>query len=307
MAAQTGLYVQQMPEPDGSGATAKGSRLAIAGLIAKNSDGTVRVGVLADGQGPVVTGNAGMTYTIRKHVAVTKTSEANGPTLVPNDGNVTVTTDPAPGSNSRIDIIWVQQRHLAVDGGSDVVNTPLFGVAKGAVSATPSAPTGLMPTGALELARTTVAAGTVATSGLTITQGPMTWVGDNVVRAFTRADTTAAYANGGTIGTMTFPAIPVASRVIVDMQGVCGFVAGATQIVRVGFAVNAGTLTDPGTQDTNTSSVGGTWMPLAKMAWVDIPANTAVTLTSTMFTTQAGGAWWGGVTRGQRYLPGEYA
>lgn len=172
MTAQTGTYVQQLA--DGSGASARGARLAQAGLLAKNADGTVRVGVLADGQGPVVTGNAGMSYTIRKHVAVTKTSEANGPTLVPNDGNVTVTTDPAPAANSRIDIVWVQQRHLAVDGGADTVNTPLFGVAVGEPGAAPGAPTNLLPTGALELARTTVTAGTVATSGLVFIQAPWT-------------------------------------------------------------------------------------------------------------------------------------
>lgn len=170
MAAQTGTFVQQLA--DGSGATAKGARLAQAGILAKAADGTVRVGVLFDGQGAVVTGAAGMTYNVRKHVAVTKVSEANGPTLVPNDGSVSVSTDPAPGSNSRIDVIWVQQRHLVVDGGSDTVNTPVFGVAKGATAAVPVAPS--IPTGALELARVTVSSGTTATSGLTFTQGPVT-------------------------------------------------------------------------------------------------------------------------------------
>lgn len=170
MAAQTGLFVQQLA--DGSGTTAKGARQALAGLLAKNSDGTVRVGVLADGLGAVVTGAAGMTYNIRKHVAVTKVSEANGPTLVANDGSVSVSTDPAPGTNSRIDVIWVQQRHLVVDGGSDAVNTPVFGVAKGPTAAVPAVPS--IPAGATELARVTVTAGTTATSGLTFTQGPWT-------------------------------------------------------------------------------------------------------------------------------------
>lgn len=182
MTAQTGLFVQQLA--DGSGTTAKGARQALAGLLAKNTDGTVKVGVLADGLGAVVTGAAGMSYSIRKHVAVTKVSEANGPTLVANDGTVSVATDPAPGSNSRIDTIWVQQRHLAVDGGADTVNTPLFGVAKGAAAASPSAPT--IPTGALELARVTVPSGTTATSGLTFTQGAQTSAnGGRIVTAWT--------------------------------------------------------------------------------------------------------------------------
>lgn len=170
MTAQTGLYVQNLA--DGSGATARGSRLAMGGLLAKNTDGTVKVGVLADGQGPVVTGTSGMSYNIRTHVAVTKMSDANGATLVPNYGTVNVATDPAPGSNSRIDIIYVLQRHLTVDGGSDVVNTPIFGVAKGNAASSPQPPS--IPTGALELARVPVTVNTTATSGLTFTQGAIT-------------------------------------------------------------------------------------------------------------------------------------
>jgi hypothetical protein len=170
MAGQPGLFVRQLA--NGSGTTPQGARQALAGLLAKNADGTVKTGVIADGQGAVVSGAAGMSYSIRKHVAVTKASEINGPTLVPNDGPVTVTTDPAPGSNSRIDIIYVLQRLVSGDGGSETTNQPLYDVAKGAVSATPVAPS--LPTGALELARTTVTAGTTATSALTFTQGQLT-------------------------------------------------------------------------------------------------------------------------------------
>jgi hypothetical protein len=169
--ALTGLYVQQLAT--GPGATARSSRLALAGLLAKNPDGTVKTGVLVDGQGPVVTGTAGMSYSIRSHVAVTKVSEANGPTLVPNDGTVVLATDPAPGSNSRIDTIWVRQQHIEGDGGTGTtINTPEFGVAKGAASATPAKPS--VPTGALELASVPVTAGTTATSGLTFTQAAST-------------------------------------------------------------------------------------------------------------------------------------
>jgi hypothetical protein len=143
-------------------------------LLAKNSDGTVKVGVLADGQGAVVTGAAGMSYNVRKHVAVTKASEANGPVLVPNDGVVSVTTDPAPGSNSRWDVIYILQPLVTGDGGSSTSVAPIIDVAKGTASATPSVPS--IPTGALELARVPVPAGTVATSALTFTQGATTGV-----------------------------------------------------------------------------------------------------------------------------------
>lgn len=173
MTALPGTWVAR--DAGGNGTTTRASRLAQAGLLAKNSDGTVRVGVLADGQGAVVTGDVGMTYNIRKHVAVTKMSETNGPTLVPNDGPVSVATDPAPGSNSRIDVIYVLQNHLTGDGGVGASNAAVFGVAKGSTSATPPVPS--IPTGATELARTTVTAGTTATSGLTIIQGAKTWAG----------------------------------------------------------------------------------------------------------------------------------
>lgn len=170
MVAQAGLFVAR--DAGGNGTTAKAARQALAGLLAKNSDGTVRTGVLADGAGAVVTGAAGMSYSIRKHVAVTKATEANGPVLVPNDGTVSVTTDPAPGSNSRIDVIYVWQRLVSGDGGSETTVAPVIDVAKGAASAVPSAPS--IPGGALELARVTVPAGTTATSGLTFTQGQWT-------------------------------------------------------------------------------------------------------------------------------------
>lgn len=172
MTHHTGSWVAR--DAGGNGTTAQGSRLASGGLLSKNSTSAldVRTGVLFDGGGPVVTGAAGMTYSIRAHVAVTKMSNANGPTLVPNDSTVSVSTDPAPGSNSRIDVIWVRQRHVTGDGGSESSVAPEFGVAKGSSSVTPSAPS--IPAGAVELSRATVTTGTTATSGLTFTPGRWT-------------------------------------------------------------------------------------------------------------------------------------
>lgn len=170
MTALVGTYVAR--DPGGNGTTPRGARLAQAGVLYKNADGTVRVGVLADGLGPVVSGASGMSYKVRKHVAVTKASEANGPVLVPNDGEVTVTTDPAPGSNSRIDVVYVSQRLVTGDGGAETTNAPVIDVAKGVAAASPSVPS--IPAGALELARVPVTAGTTATSGLTFTQGQWT-------------------------------------------------------------------------------------------------------------------------------------
>lgn len=171
MAVQPGLFVARAP--GGNGTTPTGARQALAGLLAKNADGTVRTGVLADGLGPVVTGTAGMSYTVRKHVAVTKASEANGPVLVPNDGAVTVSTTPSPGSNSRIDVVYVLQRLVTGDGGSESTNAPIIDVAQGSVSATPSKPS--IPTGATELGSFVVTSGATATSALAYTPGRFTW------------------------------------------------------------------------------------------------------------------------------------
>lgn len=212
MTVQAGLFVAR--DAGGNGTTPKGARTALAGLLAKNADGTVRTGVLMDGLGPVVTGAAGMSYSIRKHVAVTKATEANGPVLVPNDGVVSVSTTAAPGSNSRIDIIYVWQRLVTGDGGSETTNAPVIGVVQGSASASPVAPA--PPTGALELARVTVPAGTVATSGLTFTQGAFTAATSTVQSGVTSAVHTA----GGVqpvpiVFPVPFPGIP---QVFATMQ-----------------------------------------------------------------------------------------
>lgn len=164
----TGLAVAR----DGSnnGTTPKGFRLAIGGLLAKNgaSGVDVRKGVLWDNGGAVVTGNAGMTYSVRSCNAVVMPSTTQGPVIVPNDATISIATTAAPGSNSRIDVIWVRQHLVAADGGSDSDVIGEWGVTQGAVAASPTAPA--IPTGAVELARATVTAGTTATNTLTISQ-----------------------------------------------------------------------------------------------------------------------------------------
>ena len=168
MTAQTGLAVSR----DGSnnGTLPKGHRLATGGLLAKNgaSGLDVRRGVLWDGLGSVVTGTAGMSYSVRSCNAVVMLSATQGPIIVPNDATVAVPTTAAPGANSRIDIIWVRQHLVAADGGADTDVVAEIGVTQGAVAGVPSAPA--IPTGAVELARATVPAGTTATNTLTIQQ-----------------------------------------------------------------------------------------------------------------------------------------
>lgn len=167
MTGQTGLAVSR----DGSsnGTTPKGFRLAMGGLLSKSTTGiNVQKGVMWDGAGAVVTGTAGMAYSVRACDAVVMPSSTQGPVIVPNDAALSVATTAAPGSNSRIDIIWVRQHLVAADGGSDSDVVSEWGCTQGATAASPVAPA--IPTGAVELARATVTTGTTQTNSLTITQ-----------------------------------------------------------------------------------------------------------------------------------------
>ena len=168
MAALTGNFVAQTGT--GFGTAPKAARLANGGLLAHDGSTPlgVRKGVLVDGGVPVVSGTASMTYSVRAFVAVTMATSTNGPTVVPNDATVIVATTVAPGTNSRIDVIWVRQQLLSGDGGSETDNLAEIGVTQGTAGATPAVPA--IPTGALSLATVNVPTGTTATSGLTFTE-----------------------------------------------------------------------------------------------------------------------------------------
>lgn len=168
MTAHTGLAVS--PTDEGTGTTPQGFRLAVGGLLAKDGSSplAVRRGILFDGQGAVVSGTGGNAYEVRPCVAVVMPSPTQGPVVVPTSATVTVPTIGSPGSNSRIDVIWVRQRLLPADAGSDTTVVAEWGVSDGDPSATPIAPP--IPTGALEVARAIVTAGAANTSGLTISQ-----------------------------------------------------------------------------------------------------------------------------------------
>jgi hypothetical protein len=168
MTAQRGMWIAQDSNDDGT--TPKGARLATGGLLAHDGASPlgVRKGVIHDGGGPVVAGTAGMSYDVRAHVAVTMASSTNGPTVIANDATVNVPTTAAPGSGSRIDVIWVRQKLITGDGGSESTNEAEYGVTQGTASGSPSAPA--IPTGAMALAQTTVGVGVTATNTLVFTR-----------------------------------------------------------------------------------------------------------------------------------------
>lgn len=190
MTGLTGLFVAR----DGSnnGTVPKGARQALGGLLAGNGASAldVRKGVLVDALGPVVAGTAGMSYDVRAFRAVTMTSTANGPVVVSNDATVNVTTTAAPGSNSRIDVVWCRQHLVAGDGGSDSDVTLEIGVTQGTAAASPSVPS--IPTGALSLAQVTVTSGATATNTLTFTRSHAWTTGNGgVVPVYTSTERTA--------------------------------------------------------------------------------------------------------------------
>lgn len=194
MTAQNGTWVSR--DASDNGTTPASARLATGGMLAKNgaSGRDVRKGVLWDNGTPVVTGTASMAYSIRACNVVVMPSASQGPIIVPNDGDITVATTASPGSNSRIDVIWVRQHLVAADGGADTDVIAEFGVTQGTAAASPSAPA--IPTGAVELASATVTTGTTATNTLTISQTHLWTVANGApipVRNDTERDTLALY------------------------------------------------------------------------------------------------------------------
>lgn len=156
---------------DGAGVvTPLDHKLAQAGLIAKVGAGSnlIRPGLFYDGVSNIVTGTAGMSYNVAAFTCVTTRGAAAGAVLLTNDGTVNVVTTAAPGSNSRIDSVYLWPREFSLDG---VDSTPVIGVVQGTAAVSPVAPSLAAFPGAIELARITVPAGVTATnSGTTITQ-----------------------------------------------------------------------------------------------------------------------------------------
>jgi hypothetical protein len=171
--AQRGTWINV----DGSsnGTSALNARLAQGGFGADDGSGGlgVRNGVFYDGQGNVVTGNTDtgtMSYSVRacQMMLYLLGTTASGVVLAVNDATFKATTTAAPGSNSRIDVIWARHHAVAADGGSDSDNVFQIGVTQGTAAASPSVPS--IPTGAMALAQATVPSGTTSTNALTITQ-----------------------------------------------------------------------------------------------------------------------------------------
>lgn len=140
-------------------------KLSQNGPVVKDSTGKPRSGVFYAGNASLVSGKANMSYDVAPFEAAICRGRTKGTSYPSNDAVVNVTTTAAPGSNSRIDIIYFQQQE--VSEGDDATEA-VVGVVQGTAASSPTAPT--LPDGAIELARAVVGAGITATTDATITQ-----------------------------------------------------------------------------------------------------------------------------------------
>jgi len=152
------------PTDDPAGLPIADTRKVLAGLIVKNTSGTPRLGVFYGAASPLVTGTAGLNYSVGQFTAATSRTGA-GVELVSNDGSVNALTTAAPASNARIDVIWTRAQFTASGDSTPAVQ---IGVTQGTASGTPSKPA--IPAGALELAVAEFPSSASTTAGATITQ-----------------------------------------------------------------------------------------------------------------------------------------
>lgn len=160
---------------DGAVVSAQEARLADAGLITAQGPTLldVRTGVLiGPGAAALVTGTAStapMQYAIAPHQWVTSRGAAQGPYRGSLDAVQLVDTTAAPGSGSRIDLIYEKQGDSTPGVPTpDATTAPIYGVVQGqATSGTPAKPA--LPVGAIEVASVRVDAGATRTDGAGIT------------------------------------------------------------------------------------------------------------------------------------------
>jgi len=126
--------------PSASGlADANDVRLALAGLVVRDSSGNPRTGIFFRNTTALVTSTATMNSSVAAFEAALSRS-GQGVILLANNGATNVSHDTAPVSNSRYDTIYVKQND-AVSPNADANNLPVFGVLKGTPSASPTLPT----------------------------------------------------------------------------------------------------------------------------------------------------------------------
>lgn len=154
------------PTEHASGNPITHTRLINAGDVARDATGAPRLGIIPAHTNPIVTATATMNVAVGVFNAVTSRTGV-GVEKFANDASTNVLLPAAPGSNSRIDVIWARpQFSSASDANNDVV----FGSTQGTAGVSPVKPS--IPAGAFELATVQIPSTAVATNsgGVVITQ-----------------------------------------------------------------------------------------------------------------------------------------
>ncbi|AXH44007.1 minor tail protein [Arthrobacter phage Herb] len=166
MSTKRGLFV---PVAGGNvGTTPAEARLALGGLLIENAPGVPRSGVLENAKTNLVYGSgASMTHYIDPAHFVIHRTQGEGAYEFANEGIQTVAGTAAPGTNSRIDLVWVKQNDTTK---GDANNLAVAGVTVGTAAASPSGNYAGVPAGAMVLAEALVEAGDTLGTHLTYTQ-----------------------------------------------------------------------------------------------------------------------------------------
>lgn len=150
--------------------SAQEARLALAGLLASQGSNPLdaRTGALyGPGTTTLIAGTtatAPMTVTVGVHDAILSRGTANGPYLMPTEAVQTVSIDAAPGSGTRIDVVYEKQQDSTAGVPTpDATTGPLYGVQAGTVGAGEPSITGIV--GAKKLGTVAVSAGATNTLG----------------------------------------------------------------------------------------------------------------------------------------------
>lgn len=156
----------------GAVVSAEEARLSQAAAWARSTTGVgartgvVYAGVLALVQ-PTATTAPSMTVTVAPFHFVAQKAAAEGVYVGSSPATVTVDVAAAPGSNSRIDVVYVMQRDSGSTTAPDGTIQGEVGVVTGTAAVTPAKPA--IPAGAVEVGTVTVAAGATATTGAQVT------------------------------------------------------------------------------------------------------------------------------------------
>lgn len=160
---------------DGSVVSAQDARLALAAQWAHSPNGSVRTGIVWAGTSNLLVGTAStspsmtVTTTVPMHFVGKKAATLEGCYVGTASAVVALDIAAAPGSNSRIDVVYVMQRDTASTTSPDSVTQAEVGVITGTAAASPAKPS--IPVGAVEIGTVTVSAGVTKTTdaGVTVT------------------------------------------------------------------------------------------------------------------------------------------